>query len=450
MTTNGRQNGFVWGAATAAFQIEGATQVDGRGESIWDRFAASPGRILNGDTGDPACEHYYRWREDLDLMQSLGLQGYRFSVAWPRIQPDGRGPANRKGLDFYRGLVEGLLERGITPLATLYHWDLPQALQEQGGWASRDLVDRFAEYADIVFAELGDLVHDWITHNEPWVIAFLGHAYGTKAPGARDWPVALRAAHHVLVSHGEAVRRFREAGYDGRIGITLDLTVVEPDSPSVEDAAAARRLDGHQNRWFLDPVLRGSYPGDMVELYESQFGPFEAVEDGDLELISQPLDFLGVNFYRPHRVVAGTDDPVLRITSLELDAEHTAMGWPVVPSALTELLVWLKRDYGDIPLLITENGAAFDDELDGGTVVEDERRLEYVKGHVEAVERARAQGVDVRGYYVWSLLDNFEWEWGYEKRFGIVFVDFPTQRRIPKRSALWYRDLIAARSSTRS
>jgi beta-glucosidase len=446
---SGANNGFVWGAATAAFQIEGATTIDGRGESIWDRFAASPGRVHNGDTGDPACEHYFRWREDLDLMQSLGLQGYRFSISWPRIQPDGRGPVNRKGIDFYRRLVDGLREREIAPLATLYHWDLPQALEDEGGWASRDIVERYVEYADIVFAEL-DGVGDWLTLNEPWVVAFLGYAYGTKAPGATDWPRALRASHHLLLSHGVALRRFREAGYEGRIGVTIDLTVAHPATQSEEDVAAARRLDGHQNRWFLDPLLRGSYPADMVELYESQFGPFDAVRDGDLELIAQPLDFLGVNFYRPHVVADGTGDPVLRIAYQELDAERTAMGWPVVPAALTELLVRVQQDYGDIPLLITENGAAFDDQLDGGVVVEDERRLEYVKAHVEALERAREAGVDVRGYYVWSLLDNFEWEHGYDKRFGIVFVDFATQRRILKRSALWYRDLIAARTSTRS
>ena len=447
---NHNHNGFVWGAATAAFQIEGATTVDGRGESIWDRFAASPGRVRNGDTGDPACEHYYRWEEDLDLMRSLGLQGYRFSISWPRIQPDGRGPVNRKGIDFYRRLVEGLRERDIAPLATLYHWDLPQALEDEGGWASRDVVERYLEYADIVFAELGDGVSDWLTLNEPWVVAFLGYAYGTKAPGATDWPRALRASHHLLLSHGMALRRFREAGYEGRIGVTIDLTVADPATPSEEDAAAARRLDGHQNRWFLDPLLRGTYPADMVELYESQFGPFDAVRDGDLDLIAQPLDFLGVNFYRPHVVADGTGDPVLRLDYQELDAERTAMGWPVVPTALTELLLRVRQDYGDVPLLITENGAAFDDHIDGGTVVEDDRRLAYVKGHVEALERAREAGVDVRGYYVWSLLDNFEWEHGYDKRFGIVFVDFATQRRILKRSALWYRDLIASRTSTRS
>jgi beta-glucosidase len=444
------RDGFVWGAATAAYQIEGATRADGRGESIWDRFATVPGNVHNGDTGDPACEHYYRWRDDLDLMQALGLQGYRFSVSWPRVQPDGRGPVNRKGLDFYRRLAEGLLEREIAPLVTLYHWDLPQALEEEGGWASRDVVARFVEYAEIVYAGLGDLVHEWITHNEPWVTSILGYARGTKAPGVTDWRLALRAAHHTLLSHGAAVRAFREAGYSGRIGITLDLTVVQAVTSSAEDTAAAGRLDGHHNRWFLDPLLRASYPADIVELYEARVGRLDAVRDGDLDVIAQPLDFLGVNFYRPHHVAAGSDDPLLEVAEVELPGERTAMGWPVVPSALTELLLRLQRDYGDIPLLITENGAAFDDHLDGGGIVDDERRVDYVKRHIEALERARAEGVDVRGYYVWSLLDNFEWEQGYDKRFGIVFVDFPTQRRIPKRSALWYRDLIAARSTGRS
>jgi beta-glucosidase len=440
---------FVWGAATAAFQVEGATSADGRGESIWDRFATLPGKVVNGDTGEPACEHYYRWREDLDLMRSLGLQGYRFSIAWPRVQPFGRGPANRKGLDFYRRLAEGLRERAIAPLATLYHWDLPQALQDEGGWASRETVERFVEYAHIVFDALGDVVSDWITHNEPWVVAFLGHAVGTKAPGSTDWRTAIRAGHHALVSHARTVRAFREGGYDGRIGIALDLTVVRPASESPEDVAAARRVDGYTNRWFLDPVLRGSYPDDMVRFYESRLGPLEITEEGDLELISEPIDFLGVNYYRPHCIAAGSEDPMLEVTELPLDVETTDMGWPIDASALTELLLRLKREYGEIPLVITENGAAFEDHLDGGDVIEDERRLAYVKEHVEAVERARAAGVDVRGYYVWSLLDNFEWEHGYGKRFGIVFVDFATQRRIPKRSALWYRDLIAARSSRR-
>jgi beta-glucosidase len=439
-------NGFLWGAATAAFQIEGATRADGRSESIWDRFSATAGNVHNGDTGDPACEHYYRWREDLDLMQSLGLQGYRFSIAWPRIQRDGRGPGNPKGLDFYRRLAEGLLERGITPLATLYHWDLPQALQDEGGWTSRDVVERFVDYAQIVFAALGDVIEDWITHNEPWVTAFLGYAHGTKAPGTKDWAQALRAGHHALLAHGAAVQAFAEGGHAGRIGITLDLTVVHPATAAKEDEEAARRLDGYHNRWFLDPVLRGFYPEDMLALYESSFGSLDAIQDGDLDTISQPIDFLGVNFYRPHVVKAGNEDPVLGVCEQEQGVKHTAMGWPIVPAALTELLLRVRTDYGEIPLMITENGAAFDDRIDGGGRVEDLARLEFVKEHIEAVERARAGGVDVRGYFVWSLLDNFEWEHGYDKRFGIVFVDFASQQRIPKRSALWYRDLIAERT----
>jgi beta-glucosidase len=436
--------GFVWGAGTAAFQVEGATTADGRGVSIWDRFADGDGNIVGGDTGEPACEHYYRWREDLDLMRELKLEGYRFSISWPRIQPDGRGPANRKGLDFYRRLVEGLNERGIAPLATLYHWDLPQALQDEGGWASRDVVERFADYARLVLDELDGLVGDWITHNEPWVTSFLGYAFGTKAPGLRDWPAAVRAAHHALLAHGVVVRDFRAAGRPGRIGITLDLTVADPAGDSEADAAAARRLDGHRNRWFLDAVLRGAYPRDMVELYEQSVGPLDAIRDGDLETIAQPLDFLGVNFYRPS-LVAADGSPVLGLREVEQDRERTAMDWPIAPEALTELLLRLEREYTDLPLLITENGAAFDDRLDVDGV-DDQRRVAYLREHVAAVERARAQGVDVRGYYIWSLLDNFEWEWGYGKRFGIVYVDYPTQRRIPKQSALWYRELITSRN----
>jgi beta-glucosidase len=431
---------FVWGAATAAFQIEGATTADGRGESIWDRFAKTPGKVHNGDTGDPACEHYYRWREDLDLIGSLGIHAYRFSISWPRIQPTGRGPANASGIDFYRRVVEGLLERGIAPLATLYHWDLPQALEDEGGWASRDVVGRFADYAELVFDGLGDLVTDWTTHNEPWVTSFLGYAYGTKAPGGTDWARAIAASHHVLLSHGTVVRAFRETGRRGRIGITLDLTVAQAAGDA--DRAAARRLDGHHNRWFLDPVFRGAYPTDMLVHYDRHVGPLDAIRPEDLETIAAPIDYLGVNFYRPNLVAAADDGSLLGLREVPQDAATTGMGWPVVPEALTTLLVNLKRDYGELPLLITENGAAYEDRPDGADVVEDPSRVAYIESHLEAVERAIEAGVDVRGYYVWSLLDNFEWEHGYSQRFGIVYVDFETQRRIPKRSALWYRDRI--------
>jgi beta-glucosidase len=427
---------FAWGAATAAFQIEGATHADGRGESIWDRFCRTPGKVANGDTGDEACDHYHRWSDDLDLMSDLGLDGYRFSIAWPRIQPDGRGVANEKGLDFYRRLVEGLLEREITPLATLYHWDLPQELQDRGGWASREVVDRFVEYAELVFDALDDLVDSWITHNEPWVTSFLGYAYGIKAPGLSDWNTALAAAHHVLLSHGRSARAYRDGGGAGEIGITLDLTHVSGEP------GAARRLDGHRNRWFLDAVLRGTYPMDMVELYEERVGPLDFVHDGDLHEIGAPIDFLGVNFYQP--AVARPGDGPLAVEEVRADGPRTAMGWAVEPSSLTTLLLRLRRDYGDIPLVITENGASFEDPpVDGQAVVEDPQRVAYLRDHIAAVELAVGQGVDVRGYYVWSLLDNFEWEHGYDSRFGIVAVDFASQRRTPKRSALWYRDLIA-------
>jgi beta-glucosidase len=439
-------DGFVFGAATAAFQIEGSTTADGRGESIWDRFCSTPGKVENGDTGDPACEHYVRWRDDLDLMRSLGLGGYRFSIAWPRVQPDGRGPVNRTGLDFYRRLAEGLLERGITPLATLYHWDLPQALEDSGGWASRDVVGRFVDYAGLVFDGLGDVVQDWITHNEPWVTSFLGYAYGTKAPGATSWPRAIAASHHALLAHGAAVREFRGRGLPGRIGITLDLTIAEPATDSPEDRAAAERLHLHHNGWFVEPVFRGAYPQAMVDLYERSFGPLDAVRDGDLEIVSEPIDFLGVNFYRPNLVAADPSQPPLELREVDRAVPRTSMDWPIVPSALTELLLRLRRDCPGTPLVITENGAAFDDVLDGGEVVEDPERRAYLQQHVEAVQRAISQGADVRGYYAWSLLDNFEWEHGYSRRFGLVYVDYPSQRRVLKRSALWYRDLIAGQT----
>jgi beta-glucosidase len=432
---------FVWGAATAAYQIEGGTRADGRGESIWDRFSATAGKVANGDTGDPACEHYFRWRDDLELMRTLGLQGYRFSISWPRIQPAGRGPANRKGVDFYRRLVEGLRERGISPLATLYHWDLPQPLQDEGGWASREVVDRFVEYAELMFDALGDVVDGWVTHNEPWVSAFLGYGYGTKAPGLRDWRSALAASHHLLLSHGRTVRAFRDAGRPGEIGITLDLTQV------YGDPEAARRLDGHRNRWFLDPLLRGGYPADTVDLYEERVGPLDFVRRDDLAEIAQPLDFLGVNFYQPAVVRAAEVEP-LGVEVVPADGRQTAMGWRVDPDTFTALLLRLRRDYGRIPLVITENGASFDDPpVDGTGVVEDPDRVAYIREHVAAVERAIDAGVDVRGYYVWSLFDNFEWEHGYASRFGIVHVDFGTQKRTPKRSALWYRDLIAGHAN---
>jgi beta-glucosidase len=425
---------FRFGVAMAAYQIEGAVDEDGRGLSIWDAFCRRPGAVAGGDTGDVACDHYHRWREDLDLMASLGVESYRFSISWPRVQPDGRGELNRAGVDFYKRLCEGLRERGIEAVATLYHWDLPQARQAAGGWAARDTAERFAEYAALMGAELGDVVDGWITHNEPWVVAFLGHAEGTKAPGIRDWPTALRASHHLLLSHGWALEALRGKP----VGITLNLAPVRSDDP-----AAALRMDGYLNRWFLDPVFRGRYPEDMVEHYERRYGPFDVVQPGDLEAISQKLDFLGINYYMPQRVRSDPSRQPLEIVSVLPPPPTTAMGWEIDADGLHELLVRVRRDYGDVPIYITENGAAFEDGPVVNGTLEDPRRVDYLQSHLSALARAIADGVDVRRYFAWSMLDNFEWEHGYSKRFGLVYVDYSTQRRVPKRSALWYRDFIA-------
>jgi beta-glucosidase len=434
--------GFLFGVATAAIQIEGAS--DKRGPSIWDAFAREPGRVANGDTPDVACDHYHRWEEDLDLMRSLGVDAYRFSISWPRVLPEGRGTVNREGIDFYKRLVDGLHRRGIEPLATLYHWDLPQALHEAGGWPARDTAYRFAEYAALVFEELGDGVRRWITHNEPWVTAFLGHAYGTKAPGRRDWHEALQVAHHVLLSHGLAVRAFRAGPtHGGSIGITLDFAPGYPLSASAADRDAAARWDAFRNRWFLDAVMRGRYPADLLAWFESRLGAVALGSAGDLVAASEPIDFVGVNYYSRALVGDNPYDGPLAVRQAPATLPTTGMGWEIAPDALRDLLVGIKRDYGDVPILITENGSAYDDPAPSEGVVSDPERVAYLRDHIRAVARAAADGVNVHGYFAWSLLDNFEWEHGYGKRFGLVHVDYETQRRVPKTSALWYRDLIA-------
>jgi beta-glucosidase len=434
---------FRFGVSTAAYQIEGAAREDGRGESIWDTFSRVPGAMVGGDTGDVACDHYHRWREDLDLMRALRVESYRFSISWSRVLPAGAGAVNQAGLDFYRRLVEALAERDIEPIATLYHWDLPQALQDRGGWSSRDTAERFAEYAALMFGALGDVVPGWITHNEPRVVAFEGHADGAKAPGVRDWYTALRVTHHLNLSHGLALRAYREAGLDGRIGISMDPAPVYAASDLPEDLAAAIRWDGFHNRWFLDPVLRGRYPDDVLALYERRYGPFDVVRDGDLALASAPIDFLGVNYYSPERVRADPSFGPIGARRLPPPGPATAMGWEVHPQGLRELLGRIRRDYGPLPLYVTENGACYDDPEPSDGVIEDDERVTFLREHLAAIQLAIADGADVRRYCLWSLLDNLEWEHGYAKRFGIVHVDFATQRRTPKRSALWYRDRIA-------
>jgi beta-glucosidase len=401
-----------------------------------------PGTIAAGDTGAVATDHYHRYEQDVELMAALGLGAYRFSIAWPRVVPDGTGPANERGLDFYRRLAEALRRRGIAPVATLYHWDLPQALEDRGGWRRRETAQRFAEYAEVAFAALGGLVEAWITHNEPWVSAYLGHALGEHAPGGRDWASAVVAAHHMLLSHGLAARAFREGGHRGRIGITLNLAPAYPGGGGEPDEAAARRFDGVHNRWFLEPVLRRRYPEEVRADLERRFGAFPALREEDLAAIAEPIDFLGVNYYAPARVRHDAAAP-LELARLPPRGRPTAMGWEVAPEALEALRRRLRDDYPVLPLVVTENGAAYDDVPDADGVVEDDERIVYLDGHLRAALGAIAAGVPLEGYFVWSLLDNFEWAFGYAKRFGIVRVEYDTLRRIPKASAWWYRDVIA-------
>jgi beta-glucosidase len=429
---------FLFGAAVSAYQIEGATEKDGRGESIWDRFSAMPGKIANGDSGRVACDSYHRYGEDVRLMRELGLNAFRFSIAWPRILPDGRGRTNAAGLDHYDRFVDELLGNGIEPFVTLYHWDLPQALEDRGGWPARETVDAFTEYVEVVVARLGDRVRHWITQCEPWVVAWLGYGIGEHAPGRADEADALAAAHHVLLAHGRAAEALRAASSHAKVGITIDLVAFHPLTDSPDDVAAVARSDGFRNRWILDPVLRGAYPKDMLELYEPILPP---IENGDLQTIAAPLDFLGVNYYTRSVVRADPSggDPV---TVSSDDAERTGMGWEVYPDGLLELLVRLDDEYELPPLYVTENGAAFPDSRSNGTV-SDPQRISYVDRHLQAIARAIEHGVPVHGYFLWSLLDNFEWTHGYSQRFGIVYVDYATLERVPKESYYWYRDVIA-------
>ncbi|MFD8565746.1 GH1 family beta-glucosidase [Streptomyces sp. NPDC059639] len=447
--------GFVFGAATASYQIEGAANEDGRGPSIWDVYSHTPGRTDGGDTGDVACDHYHRYPEDVALLRDLGVESYRFSIAWPRIQPTGQGPANQKGLDFYSRLVDELLEAGIEPAATLYHWDLPQALEDRGGWRVRETAERFAEYTAIVAGHLADRVPRWITLNEPWCSAFLGYSVGRHAPGAQEGTPALAAAHHLLVGHGLAVKELRAAGVR-EVGITLNPDFNVPATDSDADRGAALRADTQHNLVWTDPILAGRYPASDEDTWGELITRQDFRLDGDLDLIAQPLDFLGVNYYRPTLVADAPHrepDASLRTASDNRyverswpDVRRNSMNWPVVPETFTQLLTGLKERYGDAlpPIHITENGTAEYDEVSADGAVHDADRVTYLQEHLTALRTAMDAGVDVRGYYVWSLLDNFEWALGYAKRFGIVRVDYDTQERTPKDSYHWYRKLIEA------
>ncbi|GAB2594103.1 GH1 family beta-glucosidase [Streptomyces capparidis] len=452
-------SGFLWGAATAAYQVEGAAAEGGRTPSIWDTFCRTPGKVRNADNGDIATDHYHRFRDDVAMMADLGLGAYRFSVSWPRVQPTGRGPAVQSGLDFYRRLTDELLDKGITPVVTLYHWDLPQELEEAGGWPARETAERFGEYALLVAEALGDRVGTWTTLNEPWCSAFLGYGSGVHAPGRTDPVAALRAAHHLNLGHGRAVAALRSVlPRTAQLAITLNLHHVRPLNDTAEDHDAVRQIDALANRVFTGPIFDGAYPADLLDdtvgLTDWSF-----VHDGDLAATSASLDVLGVNYYTPtvvsltppapghasdghkpsaHSAWPGAD----RVFFHRPPGEQTAMGWAIDPTGLYDLLTRLHRERPGLPLMITENGAAFDDYVNPSGEVLDPERVAYLHGHLSAVHQAIEAGVDVRGYFQWSLMDNFEWAYGYAKRFGMVYVDYATQKRIPKASARWYSDVV--------
>ena len=421
---------FIWAVATSSFQIEGAAREDGKGESIWDRFCTVPGVIADASNGDVACDHYHRWSEDLDLVASLGVNAYRFSVSWPRVRPNGSGAWNNKGVDFYERVVDGLLERGVTPYVTLNHWDLPQELQARGGWADRETVYRFVEYARGIAARLGDRVASITTHNEPWVMSVLGHETGIFAPGVKDRAVAMQVAHHLMLSHGLALQALRAQGCKARLGIVLNLAPMHPATDTPADRVSAQLEDGRLLRWYMDPLFKATYPADVLAYLDADAPQVQA---GDMAAIATPMDFLGVNYYS-RGVVSAAGPWDTKRSGLPL----TDMDWEVYPEGLTELLLRLHRDYPVPPLFVTENGAAFKDHLVDGRVA-DERRIDYISRHLGAIAEAIRQGVSMQGYMVWSLMDNFEWASGFEKRFGIVYVDYASQTRTLKDSALWYR-----------
>jgi len=429
---------FVWGVATSSYQIEGAANEDGRGKSIWDTFCKVPGKVANFDNGDIACDHYHRYKEDLDLMKWMGVKAYRFSVAWPRVIPDGVGRVNEMGLDFYDRLIDSLLEREIAPWLTMYHWDLPEALQIRGGWNNREVVEWFGEYAEVLTSRFGDRVKNWMTLNEPLCSAWLGHLYGDMAPGIKDLQTALNVSHHLLMSHGLACQVIRSNVSEANVGIVINVTPAVPATDSQEDSNAAQLADGFDNRWFLDPVFGRTYPADVIDT----LGASPEIHSGDMKLIAQDLDFLGVNFYFRQTVAADQNSKPLPIRSVNREnVKRTAMNWEVHPQAFEEILLRISKEYSPKAIYITENGSAWNDEVINGEIIDDER-IDYLARHLDVMRSAKNQGAPILGYFAWSFLDNFEWAYGYEKRFGLIYVDYKTQKRTPKKSAFFYRQLL--------
>jgi beta-glucosidase len=435
---------FLWGTATAAYQIEGAVDDDGRGASIWDTFAHTPHKIKDDVTGDVACDHYRRWRDDIALMKALNMRAYRLSIAWSRIFPEGRGQINQRGIDFYSQLIDGLLAAGITPFVTLYHWDLPQLLQDKGGWLRRSISDDFAIYTDAVARALGDRVKHWITLNEPWVFSWFGYGRGIHAPGLTDTTPAqpLLASHHTLLAHGAAVSTLRAAVPDAQVGISNVYIHVTPGTGKATDMVAASRFDGYVNRWYFDPIFRGHYPQDKVEEWADYMPDIDA---GDMQQIAAPLDFLGINYYTRMVIADDPEHPGVATVIVPQPGEPTAMGWEVYPQGLYEGLKWLHREYAPRALYITENGAAYDDVLTPDGSIHDAQRTAYLEAHFAAASHALRDGVPLKGYFVWSLMDNFEWAEGYSKRFGLYYVDYTTQRRILKDSGAWFAKVASAK-----
>ncbi len=433
---------FIWGASAASFQIEGAWNEDGKSESIWDRFCRTPGNVDNFDNGDVACDYYHRYSEDAKIMSELSLMVQRMSISWPRIMPEGTGKANQKGLDFYRRAVDSMLENGVEPFLMLYHWDLPQCMQEKGGWLNRDMADYLTDMAELIFRTFPKEVPFWGTILEPQIHAYHGYWDGKHAPGLRDFSSALLAAHNLLRAHGSMVQAFRSSGSAGEIGITNYLPSHIPVSDRPEDVAAAKRWDGCWNRWFLDALHRGVYPEDMVEWYRGKGIVLPEILDGDMERISQPTDFFGLNYYYSYFIENGEDRWPLDVKSVKpADREYTAMGWPVCPDGFYDDLMRCWKDYGQ-KIIVTENGAAYSDTVSPDGCVHDPERIAFYRSHIKSMHKAITDGADIRGYLIWSSFDNFEWALGYAKRFGMTYVDYPTQRRIIKDSGRWYADVI--------
>ncbi|MGM0509106.1 MAG: GH1 family beta-glucosidase [Fusobacteriota bacterium] len=435
---------FVFGSATSAYQIEGAISEDGKTDSIWDEFCKTKGNIQNGDTGEIACDHYHRYEEDIKLMKEIGLESYRLSISWPRIFPE-EGKYNPQGMEFYKKVIRKLKENGIEPAVTLYHWDLPMWAFKKGGWKNREVIADFVEYSKKVFEELNGMVENWITHNEPYVVSIIGHYYGEHAPGHTNLQEALEVAHNLLLSHGKVTKAFRDMDIKGKIGITLNLGMAYPESDSKKDKLAAKRLDGMLNRWFLDPLFKGEYPKDMLELYTDKLGiDTSFIKNKDFDYITEDIDFFGINYYS-RSTVKYSENSDLNFENGEKGYKKTEMGWEVDPNALYELIIRLRDEYTKLPIMITENGAAYEDEVTKNQEVIDEERTEYIREHLKVVSKLNKEGYNISAYYLWSLFDNFEWAFGYSKRFGIIYVDFKTQKRILKKSAKTYSEIIKSR-----